>query len=72
MLHLTEGELTGPADSAKVSASARSLFHLGMIERGFYLGRRNMMVLSLPMGDGEFDGLVDSVDDWCGQYKGLF
>lgn len=72
MLHLTDGELTGPTDSAKVSASARGLFHLGMIERGFYVGRRNMMALSLPMGEGEFDGLADAVDDWCRQYKGLF
>lgn len=72
MLHLTDGELTGPADSAKVSAGARGLFHLGMIERGYYVARRNMMVLSLPMASAEFDGLVDAVDDWCGQYKGLF
>lgn len=72
MLHLTDEELTGPADSARVSAAARGLFHLGMIERGFYVARRNMMVLSLPMGDGEFDGLANAVDDWCGQYKGLF
>ncbi len=72
MLHLTDGELKGPADSGKVSAEARGLFHLGMIERGYYVARRNMMVLSLPMGDAEFDGLVDAADDWFGQYKGLF
>jgi glutamate-1-semialdehyde 2,1-aminomutase len=72
MLHLTDDELNGPADSGKVPNEARGLFHLGMIERGFYVARRNMMVLSLPMGEGEYDGLVDAVDDWCGQYKGLF
>ncbi|MBT6314260.1 MAG: aminotransferase class III-fold pyridoxal phosphate-dependent enzyme [Alphaproteobacteria bacterium] len=72
MLHLTNEKLSSPADSAKVSADARGLFHLGMIERGYYVARRNMMVLSLPMGDAEFDGLVDAADDWFGQYKGLF
>ena len=72
MLHLSDAPMNGPADSGKVSADARGLFHLGMIERGYYVARRNMMVLSLPMGAGEFDGLVDAVDDWCGQYKSLF
>ena len=72
MLHLTDAPLQSPADSGKVSGDARGLFHLGMIERGYYVARRNMMVLSLPMGDAEFDGLVDAVDDWCGQYKSLF
>ena len=72
MLHLTDEKLTGPADSAKVPAAARGLFHLGMIERGYYVARRNMMVLSLPMGDSEFDGLVGAVDDWCSQHKDVF
>lgn len=72
MLHLTEEPLTGPVDSGKVPAAARGLFHLGMIERGYYVARRNMMVLSLPMGQSEFDGLVDAVDDWCATHKGLF
>ena len=72
MLHLTDERLSGPTDSGKVSAAARGLFHLGMIERGYYVARRNMMVLSLPMGQAELDGLVDAVDDWCGTYKELF
>jgi glutamate-1-semialdehyde 2,1-aminomutase len=72
MLHLTDEPLSSPADSGKVAAEARGLFHLGMIERGFYVARRNMMVLSLPMGAAEFDGLVEAVDDWCGQYAWLF
>jgi glutamate-1-semialdehyde 2,1-aminomutase len=72
MLHLTGEPLASPTDSGKVPGAARGLFHLGMIERGFYVARRNMMVLSLPMKDAEFDGLTAAVDDWCGQYKTLF
>ncbi|MCA8926719.1 MAG: aminotransferase class III-fold pyridoxal phosphate-dependent enzyme [Alphaproteobacteria bacterium] len=72
MLHLTDQPLSSPADSGKVPAAARGLFHLGMIERGYYVARRNMMVLSLPMGETEFDGLVDAVDDWCRANKTLF
>lgn len=72
MLHLTDERLASPSDSGKVPAAARGLFHLGMIERGFYVARRNMMVLSLPMGQAELDGLVDAVDDWCQANKPLF
>ena len=71
MLHLTDEAIDGPADSTKVPAAARGLFHLGMLERGYYVARRNMMVLSLPMGEAEFDGLVDAVDDWCSANKEL-
>ena len=72
MLHLSSAPMNSPVDSGQVSADARGLFHLGMIERGYYVARRNMMVLSLPMGDAELDGLVGAADDWFGQYKGLF
>ncbi|MEX2495377.1 MAG: aminotransferase class III-fold pyridoxal phosphate-dependent enzyme, partial [Woeseia sp.] len=72
MLHLTDESLSSPADSGMVPAAARGLFHLGMIERGYYVARRNMMVLSLPMGQAEFDGLVDAVDDWCAANRQLF
>ena len=71
MLHLCDEPLVSPTDSNKVPAAARGLFHLGMIERGFYVARRNMMVLSLPMGKAEYDGLVDAVDDWCVANKAL-
>ncbi len=71
MLHLTDQPLAGPVDSGKVPAAARGLFHLGMLERGFYVARRNMMVLSLPMTAADLDGLVDAVDDWCAVNKGL-
>ncbi len=72
MLHLSDAPMNSPADSGHVSADARGLFHLGMIERGYYVARRNMMVLSLPMDQAELDGLVAAADDWCGQNKGLF
>jgi glutamate-1-semialdehyde 2,1-aminomutase len=71
MLHLSDDPMVSPTDSNKVPAAARGLFHLGMLERGFYVARRNMMVLSLPMGKAELDGLVDAVDDWCLANKAL-
>ena len=69
MIHLTSETLTGPEDSAKVSGDLRGLIHLAMIERGYYMARRNMIVLSLPMTDKETDGLVAAFEDAVVQYK---
>ncbi len=72
MLHLTDGPLAGPQDRGQVPADARALFHLGMAERGHYVARSDMMVLSLPMGEAEFDGLIAAVEDWLDDYGRLF
>lgn len=71
MLHLSDAPMNGPTDTGKVPAAARGLFHLGMMERGYYVARRNMMVLSLPMGETELGGLADAFDDWCKSHVGL-
>jgi glutamate-1-semialdehyde 2,1-aminomutase len=44
-------------------AAARALIHLGLIERSQYTARRGMIVLSLPMGQPELEGLVAAVED---------
>ncbi len=69
MVHLTGETLTSPEDSNKVSAQLRGLMHLALIERGYYVARRNMIVLSLPMTSSEIDGLVAAFADAIGQYK---
>lgn len=63
MVHLTNGPLNGPEDANLVSKDLRGLLHLALIERGFYVARRNMIVLSLPMTSAEFDGLVAAFED---------
>lgn len=69
MLHLTGEPLTGPEDTNAVPTDLRSLIHLALIERGYYVARRNMIVLSLPMGEAEFDGLVGAFEDSIRQYR---
>lgn len=69
MVHLTGEALTGPEDSSKVSATLRGLLHMAMIERGYYMARRNMIVLSLPMGHEEIDGFVAAFADAVDQYQ---
>lgn len=71
MLHLTGETLRGPRDTAAVPADARALFHLEMIARGCYVARRNMMVLSLPMGAAEFDTLAAAFDDFLAAHRSV-
>lgn len=72
MLHLTDQKLAGPQDRGKVDGKARGLFHIGMMLRGHYVSRSDMMTLSLPMGEAEHDGLVAAVADWLDEYGDLF
>lgn len=71
MVHLTDKPLTGPTDADQVSSTLRGLIHLGLIERGYYIARRNMIVLSLPMGAAEIDGLVAAFEDVLDTYKNV-
>lgn len=71
MIHLTDAPLNGPTDADKVPATLRGLIHLGLIERGYYIARRNMIVLSLPMGGAEIDGLVAAFEDVLNTYKAV-
>ncbi len=71
MLHLTDAPLSSPEDSGLVPANLRALVHLALLERGFYVARRNMIVLSLPMGPSEIDGLAAAFQDVLRQYKDI-
>ena len=42
---------------------------MALLERGYYVARRNMIVLSLPMTNQELDGLVRAFQDALAQYR---
>ena len=71
MLHLTDAPLNGPEDSNLVDNNLRSLVHLALMERGFYVSRRNMIVLSLPMTQAQLDGLVAAFSDVLRAYRSV-
>ncbi len=45
-------------------AAIESLFHLEMIERGYYFGRRGYISLSLPTTEADCDAFVAAVDQF--------
>lgn len=62
--HFHLGPIRRPADVAGADPGVRELFHLDMLERGFYLARRGMIALSLEVGDAELDSFVDAVAEF--------
>jgi len=63
-VHMMGGPIRSPADAAKGNAGARELFFFDMQRAGFWLARRGMMALSLPLGDADCAGFVAAVEDF--------
>jgi glutamate-1-semialdehyde 2,1-aminomutase len=63
-LHVLRGPVRSPADAAKGNVKARDLFFFDMQKAGFWLARRGMMALSLPLTDADYDAFVAAVEDF--------
>jgi glutamate-1-semialdehyde 2,1-aminomutase len=70
-LHFIRGKILKPADAyPKDTAAERAqldvekLFHLEMIDRGYYFARRGYIALSLPTTEADCEGFVAAVDDF--------
>jgi glutamate-1-semialdehyde 2,1-aminomutase len=68
-VHFQSGTITS-AEQIRPEPALRELFHLDMLERGFYLARRGMIALSLEIGEPECDGFVAAVEDFVARNLG--
>ncbi|MEX2647599.1 MAG: aspartate aminotransferase family protein [Alphaproteobacteria bacterium] len=62
-LHVLSGPIRSPADTDRGNKRAMDLIHLDLLARGIYMARRGFIVLSLPMGEAEFDALCAAMDE---------
>jgi glutamate-1-semialdehyde 2,1-aminomutase len=69
-VHFQRGQIRSP-DVVVAHPRLRELFHLAMLERGFYLSRRGMIALSLAVQDDDCAGFVVAVDDFLNRYGEL-
>lgn len=53
-----------PIDRGQVQRAVETLFHLDMLERGYYLARRGFIALSLPTSDADCEDFAAAVDDF--------
>ena len=70
VLHMHGRPVRRPSDMAN-DPRRQALFHLEMLQRGFYLSRRGLTSLCLPLTDNDVDGFVEAVDDFCSIYQPL-
>jgi glutamate-1-semialdehyde 2,1-aminomutase len=62
--HFHHGPIRRPSDLAGADPGLRELFHLDMLDRGFYLARRGMVALSLEVGQAELDAFTAAVTEF--------
>ena len=53
------------------NSAARSLFQLEMLRRGYYVARRGIITLSLPMTDKDIQGFLDAVRGYLSEHGDL-
>jgi glutamate-1-semialdehyde 2,1-aminomutase len=70
-VHMMRGPIRAPADAAKGSSAARDLFFFDMLKAGFWLARRGMMSLSLPLTEDDYDAFVAAVEEFVTARKPL-
>jgi glutamate-1-semialdehyde 2,1-aminomutase len=71
VMHWQSAPIAQPRDTQKTPVEARALFHLNMLQRGYYIARRGFMALSLALTADDHDGLVAAVDEYCGAYRNV-
>ena len=69
--HPIDGVLRTAADAARGNQLFRDLFFFDMLDRGIYLARRGLLVLSLPISDTEVCVLERAVTDFLDARVGL-
>ncbi len=64
VVHFQDGRIRTPADANRTPPAMRKLFHLAMIEAGFYLARRGFMSLSLAMTEADHDAFAAAFEEY--------
>ncbi len=58
-------------DAAGTISKVETLFHLEMLNQGFYFARRGYVALSLPTTDTDCAGFAAAVDDFLAVHGSL-
>ena len=64
--------IQSPEQAVLNNPSAIALFHMAMLERGIYLARRGMAVLSVVQVDEDFDAFKEAFADVLKKFDMLF
>lgn len=67
-VHWHDRPITGPDDAEHADPAARALFHLDMLDRGFFISRRGFLSPSLPLTSDDFDAFAAAFEDYLATY----
>jgi glutamate-1-semialdehyde 2,1-aminomutase len=60
-----------PADAAKGNTKARDLYFFDMQKAGFWLARRGMLALSVPLTEADYDAYVAATEEFIASRRAL-
>ncbi len=63
--------ISEPGQVEAATAPRRRLFHLEMLERGYYIAPRGMINLSLPMQESDVAGLLQATREYLSRHAGI-
>lgn len=69
--HWHDMPITDPGQVEPADAPKRRLFHLELMQRGYYIAQRGMLNLSLPMQESDIAGFVQAVRDYLIRHAGI-
>ena len=70
-IHWQAARITQPAQVESADSPRRRLFHLELLERGFYIARRGMVNLCLPMQESDIARFVQASREFLIRYAGI-
>jgi len=70
-VHFRPGRIERPYAPTAFEDGLRELFFLDMLRAGFYLARRGMIALSLPVQDSDLDRFGDAVEEFARAHQRL-
>lgn len=64
-------DIKSPQDLADADKTIGSIFHLFLLDRGYYIARRGFVALSLALSEEDLNGFVEVVRGFISSYRNL-
>ena len=71
-VHMTNAPIRSAEDAERGHAALRDLFYFDLVARGIWFAKRGMFALSIALGEGDSDKLVDAVGEFADTRAPLF
>jgi len=70
-VHMLRGPVRAPSDAARGNMKARDLLFFDLLRSNFWIARRGMMALSVPLTQDDYDAYVAAVEEFVVSRRSL-